>query len=373
MRELIFGLARPVLRLLRQDERGTVGVLVAILISGGVLLGVGALALDAGQLYQARAELQNGAEAAALAVARSCANGGTCDNPTGTGVASSYITSNASVLTSGTAAGTVCGSGSLGTCTPDGSMVSCPANPAGNVNYVDVNTSASVSATFARAMGFSASNVKACAQVEWGAAQSATTLALTISICEWNSLTQNGNLPWGTNIPIYLQGNGVPACSGPGGSQIPGGFGWLCLTGGSGGSCNGSTGSSTCTGIIDLLTNTTYSNPGLSTPSGCGQALQQLITSGSVVYIPVFDSASGSGNGSGGPNSGTFHITGLAAFVVVGYSNLPSGSPKDFGTYNLCTLKNPCIEGHFTQALVPVGDPPGPGTDFGATVIRLTG
>ena len=71
MRDLIRGLARPALRLLRHDERGVVAVIVGLLI-GTVLLGLGALVIDVGQLYQERAELQSGADAAANAVAKSC-------------------------------------------------------------------------------------------------------------------------------------------------------------------------------------------------------------------------------------------------------------------------------------------------------------
>ena len=71
MRDLIPGIARPLLRLLRRDERGAVGVLVAVLLAGGVLLGLGAMVIDVGQLYQERAQLQNGADAAAVAVAKS--------------------------------------------------------------------------------------------------------------------------------------------------------------------------------------------------------------------------------------------------------------------------------------------------------------
>lgn len=374
MRDLIAAAARTGLRLLRRDERGTVGVLIAILVAGGVLLGMGAVAVDVGRVYQGRAELQNGADAAALAVARSCAYGGACTNAAGLAVSGSYVSGNASVLTTGTAAaGQVCGSGSLGTCTPTGAMVSCPANPAGSVNYVDVNTAASVSPIFSEVLGFGSATVKACAQAEWGSAQLANTIALTISVCQWYSLTQNGGVPWNTNVPVYLKGNGVVPCSGPAGSNIPGGFGWLCITG-SGSSCNGNSGSSNCQGIIDLATSTSYSDPGTSPPSGCSQLLQQLVTSGSVVYVPVFSTATGSGNGNGGgSNSGTYHIIGLAAFVVVGYTNLPGGKPKDFGTYNLCTGNNPCLEGHFTQALVPLSSLVGPGTDFGATAVVLTG
>ena len=43
-----------------------------------VLLGIGALVIDVGALYAERRELQNGADAAALAVATDCAEGN-CD------------------------------------------------------------------------------------------------------------------------------------------------------------------------------------------------------------------------------------------------------------------------------------------------------
>ncbi len=51
--------------------------MVALLIGCGVLTGMAALVVDVGQLYQERAELQNGADAAAIGVAKSCALG-TC-------------------------------------------------------------------------------------------------------------------------------------------------------------------------------------------------------------------------------------------------------------------------------------------------------
>src|SRR6516165_9618464 len=136
MRELTFRLARPMMRLLGRDERGAIGVLIAVLIGGGVLIGMGALAIDVGQIYQNRAELQNGADAGALAVADSCALG-TCS----TGIAPKYATGNASNLTGGYAGvDLVCGSGvGMTPCTTgnDGTHVNCPANPAAGTNYVD--------------------------------------------------------------------------------------------------------------------------------------------------------------------------------------------------------------------------------------------
>ena len=111
MRNLIPGLARTLLRMLGRDERGAVAVIVALMLGTGVLTGIGALVIDVGQIYQERAELQNGADAAALAVAKSCATG-TCA-PT---LSAQYANENASALTGKTAASTVCGSGTLGTC-----------------------------------------------------------------------------------------------------------------------------------------------------------------------------------------------------------------------------------------------------------------
>src|SRR5689334_7899745 len=107
MRNLTRRYAGPALRVLTRDERGATAVLIAVLIGGGVLLGMGALVVDIGQLYQNRAELQNGADAAALAVAKSCALG-VCNSA----LAIQYADANASKLTGGTAAvGLICGAG----------------------------------------------------------------------------------------------------------------------------------------------------------------------------------------------------------------------------------------------------------------------
>jgi Flp pilus assembly protein TadG len=56
------------MRLLGADDRGAIGVLVGMLLATGVLLGMAALTVDVGMLYQERAELQNGADAASIAV-----------------------------------------------------------------------------------------------------------------------------------------------------------------------------------------------------------------------------------------------------------------------------------------------------------------
>jgi Flp pilus assembly protein TadG len=121
MRNLTPALARRVTRLLRRDERGAVGVLIAILLTFGVLTGMGALVVDVGQIYQNRAELQNGADAGAVAVAKTCALG-TCN----TSVAQPIAAQNAKSRTEGI--DLICGSGTLGGCPAStGSLIDCPA------------------------------------------------------------------------------------------------------------------------------------------------------------------------------------------------------------------------------------------------------
>ncbi len=58
-----------------RDDDGAVIVLVAILVAGGVISGLLALVADLGQLYAERRVVQNGADAAALAIAQDCAEG----------------------------------------------------------------------------------------------------------------------------------------------------------------------------------------------------------------------------------------------------------------------------------------------------------
>ncbi len=62
----------------RRRDRGAVALIVTVLFAGGVLMGVAALTVDVGQLYSERRQLQNGADAAALSLAKVCATGGTC-------------------------------------------------------------------------------------------------------------------------------------------------------------------------------------------------------------------------------------------------------------------------------------------------------
>jgi len=63
----------------RPGDRGAVAMIVAMLFGFGVMLGLAALTIDVGNINADRRQLQNGADAVALAVAQQCATDGTCD------------------------------------------------------------------------------------------------------------------------------------------------------------------------------------------------------------------------------------------------------------------------------------------------------
>ncbi|HEX9066285.1 MAG TPA: TadE/TadG family type IV pilus assembly protein [Streptosporangiaceae bacterium] len=371
MRDLIRGLAQPAMRLLGRDERGAVGVLVAILIGGGVLLGMGALVVDVGQLYSERAQLQNGADAGALAVAKSCTTG-SC-NP---GVAQSYANKNSADGTS--AVSLICGSGSLGGCPPaTRKLYDCPPAPPGGLPYVDVHTSTLTAGgstllppSFARTLlgmrNYQGSTVQACAQAAWGPPAAASGLAVTISACEWDKATSNGTVfgpppPYPPNplpspsvdqvLKLHTTaGTGCP--SEPAGADGPGLFGWT----------NDPT--NTCT--TPVINGMYGGNTGVSVSQACKKVIAADQANRTLVFLPIYVSVSGTGA------NGTYTLKGFAAFVITGYS-LPGFSASDWlNPANNCKGSDKCINGYFTRGLIPSPGTIG-GPNLGADVIALTG
>jgi Flp pilus assembly protein TadG len=373
MRDLMRCCAGFLLRPLRRNQRGGVAVLVAVLAGGGVLIGMGALVVDVGQLYQERAELQSGADAAALAVAKSCASG-SCNSA----LAPNYA--NANAKDGAATVSRVCGSGTLGACPAStGAMTDCPALPPSGSNYVDVHTSTKTSSSstllppvFARTLlgngSYSGSTVYACARAAWGGPSAATTIALTISACEWDAATQNGTLfgpppPYPPNplpspsvdqvLQLHTTKTNATGCNTePAGSDGPGMFGWT----------------DDPTGNCSTYTNgTTYT---VSTGVSAGSTCQALLTSAqanrTLLFVPVYTQVAGTGQ------NGTYTLKGFAAFVVTGY-HLPSLTASDWlNPKNDCKGANQCINGYFTQGLIASVGSLG-GVNLGATIVTLTG
>jgi len=372
------GLAARLHRL-RREDRGAVATIVAVLAAGGVLLGMGALVIDVGQLYAERAELQNGADAAALAVASGCAKGAASCDPSTTGTARSYANGNAKDGTS--AVSLVCGNNGAGTLpgcpASTAAMTSCPPAPAAGTTYVDVHTSTRTAGgstllppVLARALagnaGYPGTTVLACARASWAAPQSATALAMTISYCEWNAATAGGTSyaqpppyppnplpPTSAERVLQLHSSGSACGGGPSGWDLPGGFGWLDDPNGD------------CTGFVDV-NNTYHDSSGVAASGACKTALANLQTNRTLVYLPVYDGAGGSGHG------GTYHLKGFAAFVVTGYRLSGFSTPSWLTGLDRCTGSSKCVYGYFTQGLIPSAGALG-GPSMGASVVQLAG
>jgi hypothetical protein len=357
--------AQRVAGLLRADgpfERGAVGVLVAILLGSGVLLGMGALVVDVGQIYVEHSELVNGADAAALAVAKSCATGGCLPD-----IAPSYALANASHRgPSGIVnISLVCGSGSLAPCPEDGTPPNCAA-PANGSSYVDVfastpdtGHSALLPPVFASTLPgirrLANRDITVCAQASWGAPAAAEASSLTISACSWRSATGDGtsfgpNPVAGLPIPsidfaFHLLSHGGSGCQG--GSV----FGWAADQ----------------TGSCALsVAGPSYSGGAGGAPGSCAQVLATAQANRTPIVIPIFTrllTTSGARQ---------YRLDGFASFVVTGY-HLPGASALDWlNAANNCIGIAACVDGYFTQGLVPTTGTLG-GPDLGATVIELTG
>jgi Flp pilus assembly protein TadG len=372
MRDLMVALARPLLDLLGRDDRGAIGVLVAVLIGGGVLFGMGAMVIDVGQLYSERAQLQNGADSGALAVAKSCAEGTCTPN-----ISTSYADSNSS---DGVAAvPLVCGSGTLGACPAStGLITDCPAAPPTGTNYVDVHTatlttggSSLLPPSFARTLlgngSYQGSTVLACAQAEWGPPSAASGVAVTFSACEWDQATDNGTLfapppPYPPNslpspsldrvLKLHTTSSNTGCPSEPSGADGPGFFGWT------------NDPNSDCT--TGIISGTYGDKPGVSVSQACKTALSADQANRTLIFMPIYVSETGTGA------NGVYTLKGFAAFVITGYS-LPGFSASDWlNPANNCKGSDKCINGYFTQGLVPTAGSIG-GANLGADIIKLTG
>ncbi len=346
------------MRTLKRDDRGAVLVWVGLLLV--VLFGMGALVVDAGALYSERRQLQNGADAAALAVAADCATGDCLDE---SATANTYADKNAN---DGAAnIDEVCGSGP--------GLAACPTPPSGTAGasgWVRVKTSTHNPANsndkqvdFVLAPVLSAANVgktvHASAVAAWGSVGGATTLPISFSVCEYKNLggALDGSVfPTGHNY-IYLHGNSPPPdalgsqdCpSSPSGQDGPGGFGWL----------QPSVGCAT-TATFDRWTPVSTGRPA---PCNLGLELEHEY------LIPLYDGIRDTGHGM------EYHIAGFVGFKLLGYKFQNTGSISRCRTQdNLAEMPASvdCIFAEFTLFTTDSGSFGG-GTDYGARSIKMIG
>ncbi len=326
-----------------REEDGAIAVLTAVLLVA--MFGFAAISIDVGALYEERRQLQNGADAAALAAAWDCAEGIVPCAITGLELNDTvdiYAEENAR----------------------DDEAAADIVELNLTDQFITVETSTVSNGNgflhnwFAGILGYETSTVRARATAAWGQAGGATTLPLTFSYCEWSRMVGEPPVfPSGTEIiDFHTATDTSDDCVGPAGQDTPGGFGWLDPVGDE--SCSadvtsdqevdGDTGNPTPTAISDA----------------CDEEFwEELI--GETVLIPIFSEITGTGS------NATYYIEGFAAFVVEGYSLTGGGysstpppkcsSPGSSGS---------CLKGHFVEYVSYADYDPDAG-EYGVTAVFL--
>lgn len=267
-----------------QDERGATAVLAALLLV--VLLGFLALAVDLGRLYAEKAQLQNAADASALALAKTCVDrptGAACVGPTSYAMTYAQANVNDGSVRIVEADTSVPGRAKVTTGTKDANGESLP--------YL-----------FAPILGLTGSDVRASATVAAGGiSEGPSAFPLAFSECQF---TLSGNIQL-----IASKGVTMPGCTSKSGNIIPGGFGYLKATDPT--KCDVYVQASSGTGMP--------SDTGADSPSVCKALLEKWMTTlqkpgGEVIaLLPVFDKTDGTGTG------GKYFIRDFAAFSVMGW------------------------------------------------------
>ncbi|WP_395398340.1 pilus assembly protein TadG-related protein [Arthrobacter sp. UC242_113] len=333
-------------------ERGAIAVIVALLMV--VLLGFAAIAIDVAKLYSERAQLQNSADAVALAVARNCA----VPSPTN---ACADITGNVRRLANENAV-----DGQSTVVDPVGLDISKRRVSATTMAKENRSAPNTVSLFFARALGFDSAQVSATSTVTWGSPSAGTTpFPLAFSVCQVSTTLEKGAQLLEAHNPNDNNDKGSPDCI-YANNPVPGGFNWTREAAG------------VCGSSIDLSVSRSYSETGNDAPDNCATTLKSWAQSINdkkdvVVLLPVFDSASGTGS------SATYHLAAFAAFKVQGWK-FSGGTGLPFVFQNTsssagsnCTGSCRGIIGSFIR-YVSLGDgyTLGPVSSFGATVVELT-
>jgi Flp pilus assembly protein TadG len=329
-------------------------VLVWAAVSLVMLLGMGALVIDVGALYQEQREVQNGADAAALAVAKDCALDDCLDEY---GTADHYADENAKDDASNVPL--VCGeSPGLAACSDP------PPDAEGATGWVRVDTSTHNPSNDANdtqvdlvlAPVLDAANVgetiTASAVAAWAPLGSVTTIPLTFSTCEFTAF--GGSLdppgfPSGRDYIYFHDTTQAGTCpQGPSGAPLSGGFGWLDV--------------SDCAG--DITANQWVDDkPGNSPPPGCDPRDWQ----NAEVVIPLFDSTRGLSG-----TSGEYHVAGFAGFRILGYRFDRFNRWNIFRCPGTFSRRAACIYGEFTRITATDGEFGG-GDDFGARIVKMIG
>lgn len=307
-----------------RDERGAVVVLMAAFSL--VIVGMAALVVDVGAIHDEKRQLQNGADSAALGLARLMA--ATC--PMGTpACTASTLSARAQELVDANARDRLT---TVDAVKPDYAAKTITVL----TSTKEAGGSGILPYQFAQILtGAEGQTVRAAATASWAGLRTAPVIRLTLSRCEFIEVTAGGTV---FDVPreILFHGRTTVNCpgQGAGGANLPGGFGWL--------DDDNDGDPYDCHVTLDA-DSTVGSDPGNDNPQPChiGDHL------GEDVLLALFDNVSNSGT------NGSYHVYGFAQFHITGF-RFPSG-----GDGGASCPTNACIAGHFIR-FVPVGELGGP-------------
>ncbi len=420
---------RTRLGLLRESDTGATIVFVAVILVA--LLAMSAFAIDFGRMWEERRQLQNGADAAAVAIAEDCARG-LCDALYDEyAVADIYVDANArdgAAWPWNVELDLVAQTVTVHNATED---------PGGD-NKFDM--------LLAGAVGFDGFTVGAQATVAWGNALQIATIPIIISECEWE---RSASDPWGGagggddlwpeadidynttpyHTMIFHIGSGdaedePDSCIAPAGGDVEEGEDPTYLHGGFGYLAAGDDCDATVYGVIDeddqdydpanpeygwVKSATGNDHPDCNDDQIAALVLDLEENIGKTVFVPYFDRIwnhqdddppSPCDNPLPGNDNKCYHIAGYGAFHVVGYK-FGGASPSQDWTNILVPPVNPpltksgtpwpesqwdnkfrclpggnssvsCLLGYFTDTVYS-GPADIGGGDRGITVIKFTG
>lgn len=294
-------------------ERGAVSIITALSLV--VLLGFAAIAIDVGMLYQERAELQSGADAAALAIAQDCAvNRADCATPTDT--AQALANANAKDDAAAVA---------------EASVDMAAQSVAVRLATGDESGVGSLSLAFARVLGQDSATVGASSGAQWGAVQKGPAqLSIAFAQCEVDAKFD------GNPVVIGMQDNKNSAACPSGTTGSAGGFGWYKLA---------KKDSTPACGADVSVSVVVAADTGSNLPSACDEILAKIKSGAldNVLLFPVYEGFDGSGA------NAEYTITAWVAFEVLGWkftSNEEYNYPACTGSSNSC---NKGIYGRFVE------------------------
>jgi hypothetical protein len=267
-------------RLTQRDDQGIASIFFVGLMV--VMVGAMSLAIDGGVIFSNKQSDQNGADAAAMAIALSCANGGSCATSAGN-------------LAINPAGSTPSRTGQV--------LTSTPATLASG--QVTATVSKAVTTTFGNAIGVASGPTQRSATAKWSQLKTGTIFAFTFSSCAFPTPVATG-----PTHPIMLYSYGVPGC----GSQ--------------GGNSKGFVANGCQLKSIGDTYDDANGNSFVGTSCNRGPSLDSYV--GTDVLLPVWTTAVAMGGGA------KYTLSGMVQFHLLGWSG--NGSTRGGAMTGRCTV-----------------------------------